>query len=273
VETVTETTTLEVRPVAGLLGAELVDLDLSQPLDDAIVGEIHSALARYGVVFITGQHIGPEEHRTFARSLGELKLPPDYLENLADVGCPEISVISTDNQLAYTSDRWHSDVTWATEPPRYSVLHMQQMPAIGGDTMWLSQCAAYDTLSPSMQTFLESLTAHHELPTMPERAADHPVVIRHPITGRRALFVNSVFTSRINELDAEESTAMLQFLLTRTQRPELSCRWHWSNGDVGVWDNHFVQHYALYDYGTASRRIHRIEIQGHAPVPAVATAS
>ena len=124
-----------------------------------VVATIEDTLARFGVVFFTGQELDVEGHAALATALGRPKLPPEYIPTLAADGHPEICVLSTDNQLAYASSLWHSDVTWAERPPKYSILHMQVSPAVGGDTMWSSQHVAFETLSAPMQAFLESLTA------------------------------------------------------------------------------------------------------------------
>ncbi len=203
------------------------------------------------------------------RALGEIKLPPDYFpETLRDRGYPEIGVISTENQLAYLTDRWHTDVTWLANPPRYSILHMQQPPPAGGDTLWASQYAAYDWLSEPMKRFVETLTVRHQLPDAPDFATDHPVVCQNPISGRKALFVNRVFSTRINELSEGESEALLAYLCAHGTRPDFICRWRWTEGDVAIWDNHYVQHYAVADYRPHARKIHRIEVVGEPPVAA-----
>ena len=134
--------------------------------------------------------------------------------------------------------------------------------------MWSSQHVAFETLSAPMQAFLETLTAWHQHPIDATIGADHPLVCRHPATGRNALFCNPTFTQKINELDPTESSAVLAMLYAHAARPEFSCRWRWNAGDVAIWDNHFVLHYALGDFGAASRKIHRIEIEGEPPVAA-----
>jgi taurine dioxygenase len=263
------TSQITVLPVSGLIGAEVMNVNLRDALTDDVVTGIRRALTDYGVVFFSGQAIGPAEHVALATALGEIKLPPDYFpETLRDQGFPEISVISTDNQLAYTTDNWHADVTWLPNPPRYSILHMQQLPPAGGDTLWSSQYAAYEWLSEPMKQLLDPLTARHQLPGFPDRWHDHPVVCRNPLSGRKALFVNGVFCNRINELTADESSAVLSYLKAHTTRPEFICRWRWTDGDVAIWDNHYVQHYAVADYRPHPRKIHRIEVVGEPPVPA-----
>jgi taurine dioxygenase len=256
------------RAVAGRVGLEIQGADLRGALEPDAMQALHELIARHGVVIFTDQQLDEADHLRVARQLGIPKPPPDYLPSLADKGLPEISVISTSNGFAAMTDQWHSDVTWLPNPPRYSILHMQDIPVAGGDTMWSSQLVAFQRLSPPMREFLASLTALHALPSDDERNAIHPVVCRHPLTGEHALFVNSTFTRRICELNSAESTALLEFLFVHSAAPEGVCRWHWSVGDLAIWDNHFVQHYAINDYGAAARKIHRIEIVGDRPLPA-----
>ena len=266
---VSPTTQPSTLPISGLIGVELPGIDLAAPLTDDVVAHIKTSLTNHGVVVFRGQDIGPAEHVALARALGEIKFPPDYFpETLREQGFPEIGVISTDNQLAYMTDMWHADVTWMPNPPRYSILHVQQLPPAGGDTMWASQYAAYDWLSEPMKQFLELLTVRHELPGFPDRGTVHPAVIRNPISGRKALFVNKVFSTRILELSQEESDALLAFFAVYTVKPEFVCRVHWAPGDVGIWDNHYVQHYAVADYRPHPRKIHRIEIVGEPTISA-----
>jgi taurine dioxygenase len=134
--------------------------------------------------------------------------------------------------------------------------------------MWSSQVVAYERLSSPLRELLMGMTARHEISVAADRSSVHPVVCTHPVTGKMALFINSVFTRRICELGESESDSMLAFLNGHAVQPEWVCRWHWSVGDLAVWDNHFVQHYAINDYGPSARRIHRIEIEGQPPIPA-----
>ena len=260
--------TLTFMPVAGNVGAVAVEPPpLGAFLPDEI-GQIKQALAEHGVVFIRSGTLDVSAHFAFASQFGTVSRPSALIASLADEGYPDVGVISTDNGLAYSSDRWHSDVTWSDEPSSYSILHMQVTPPAGGDTMWSSQLAAFDALSEPTKRYLSGLTGHHNPPGRPEIAADHPVVCVHPLSGKPSLFVNGLFTTRINELSEGESEAVLAFLARHSTQPEFTCRWTWQPGDVAIWDNHFVQHYALGDYHPAARRIHRIEICGSPPIPA-----
>jgi len=252
------------RPIAGAIGVEVREVSLSRCLSESEVDGLRRLVAESGVVFLTGQQFDSDGHLTLARQLGTVKPPPEYLPKVN--GYPDISVLSTENGFAMMADRWHADVTWAEAPPKYSILHMQEVPSVGGDTMWASQTAAYDRLSDRMKVLLTGLTAVHEISIGPRRSV-HPVITRHPVTGRKALFVNPTFTTGIEELPPSESEAVLRFLFEHCVQPEVCCRWRWTAGDIAIWDNQFVQHYAINDY-TEARKIHRVEIEGERPVPA-----
>jgi taurine dioxygenase len=259
--------------VGGGIGADISGIDLSRPLDEDTRDMLMRALADHGVVFLPApERGGVDVHRQLALSLGEIAVPHAALASLKDDGAPDVGVISTTIGNAYAANCWHSDVTWKPAPSRYSILHMQVCPQAGGDTMWSSQIVAFAALSPPMQRFLEGLTAHHRISAgIDGMEADHPVVIRHPLTGAKSLFVNGLFTDRINELSPEESDQVLGLLQRHATKPDFTCRKRWTPGEIGIWDNHFVQHYAIVDYDRdAERVIHRIEVAGEAPVAAVA---
>jgi taurine dioxygenase len=252
---------LTTRPVTGFTGAEVCGLSVSTPVTPDIAQQLRDALTRHAVIFVRDQGLDPERHREIARALGTPKPAVKYLENLGDSGYPEIGVIRDQGQ---GTARWHTDLAWTPEPVRFSVLHMQQVPSFGGDTCWANQYAAFEHLSEPMQTFLTSLTGVHQAPGNPESAV-HPLVISNPVSTRRALFFSPLFTTRINELTESESNALLAFLGAHATKPEFICRWTFAVGDVAIWDNHYVMHYAVDDYGEAGRKIHRIEIQGNGP--------
>lgn len=250
----------DVHRISGTTGARLSGIDLTRVLTSETVTALVDHLDEHGVVVIRGQDFDAASHLALARALGDVEPPPDYFpETLAASGFPEIGVISTENGLAYLTDQWHSDVTWRERPPRYTLLRVHQLPDAGGDTMWSNLYAAYEALSEPVKRFIDPLTAEHQLPGTPERATSHPVVTRNERTGRPALYVNQVFTTRINELATRESRAVLDMLFEQSIRPEFVCRWAWQVGDLAVWDNHFVQHYAVADY-TGPRKISRIEV-------------
>ncbi|MEK1904358.1 MAG: taurine dioxygenase, partial [Pseudomonas sp.] len=182
---------------------------------------------------------------------------------------------------------WHTDVTFLPTPALGAVLSAKQLPAYGGDTLWASSSAAFEALSKPLQKLLDGLTASHDFTrsfplerfgNTPEALAryhevqrqhppvNHPVVRTHPVTGRKGLFVNEGFTSRINELELTESDALLRFLFAHSTRPEFTIRWRWQENDVAFWDNRITQHYAVDDYRPARRVMHRATILGDVPV-------
>ncbi len=258
---------LGAQPIAGRVGAAIGGIDLREPLGAEEVEQLHRLLAERGVVIFTDQKLDPAGHRRFAQQLGVIRMPPDYFPTLREEGYPEIGVLDSKSD-GLRAPYWHSDVMWAAQPPRYSVLNMRVSPDSGGDTMWVSLIEGYEQLSVPLRRFIEPLVAEHALG---ERSALHPVVQQHPVTGRLALSVNPLWTRRITELDDKESQAVLTLLYDKVLQPESICRWRWHVGDIGIWDNHFVWHYAINDYDDAPRVIHRIEIEGNALIPATSS--
>lgn len=263
---------METRPLAGQIGAEIRGLDL-KGLDDASVADLRQAILDHQIVALPGQHIDDTQHRDLTEALGGVRPPVEYLPTNAENGHPDIAVL--DSSGGIRADIWHTDVSWSVTPPALSILRSLIAPDAGGDTMWASQYAAYDALSASMQEFLGGLTAYHTGQNLPLEGgtiqggreafnAVHPVIRTHPETGRRALYVNETFTRRINELEPDESDALLRFLYAHGARMEFTCRWSWSPGDVVIWDNRCVQHYGVFDYST-HRLMHRTEVVGDEP--------
>ncbi len=255
---------LQVRPIAGALGAEITGLDLAR-LDDAGYEQLRDALRQHLVVFLPGQHLAPEAHRDLGRRFGELEVHP-YIPKLDD-DHPEICVLSS--QHGFIADVWHTDVTFAASPPQFSILNMQIVPPSGGDTMWSNQALAYESLSAPIRELLLGLTAVHTAAVFghPEQCAEHPVVRRHPETGRPSLFVNRQFTSRIVQLSKGESDALLQYLYSFSEQPYLTCRYRWTPGTIGIWDNRITQHYVVNDFFD-TRVLSRVTVLGDQPEPA-----
>jgi taurine dioxygenase len=196
-------------------------------------------------------------------------------------GHPEIFVIHAhkDSKVA-NGNGWHTDVSCDEEPPLATMLQIHELPPAGGDTLFASMFAALETLSAPMQTFLSGLTATHASEHIyrgrySDRGVDdsnrvypsavHPVVRTHPDSGRRALYVNPSFTTRINELEADESRALLDYLYRHQQRAEFQVRFRWSENAIALWDNRSTQHFALWDYWPAERKGHRVTIRGERP--------
>jgi taurine dioxygenase len=274
---------LTITPISPAIGALVEGIDLRQTLDDAQQAAIETALLEHQVLFFREQPLSPAQQAGFARRFGDLHIHPIY-PNVPQQ--PEILILDTAVTDVRDNAIWHTDVTFLAAPAMGAVLSAQQVPAWGGDTLWASSGAAYEALSGPMRDMLEGLTASHDFTlsfplerfaSTPEDLAryeatrrqhpplSHPVVRTHPVSGRKALFVNPGFTRRINELSEAESTAILQLLFAHATRPEFTVRWRWQAGDVAFWDNRCTQHYAVDDYRPARRVMHRATVLGDAP--------
>ena len=253
-----------VHRVAGALGAEIRGFDLGR-LDDDGFAKLRQLLIEHRVIFLPDQHLSPDEHRELGRRLGELEVHP-YIPKWDDEH-PEIVVLRSEQGAI--ADVWHTDVTFADSPPQFSVLNMQECPDFGGDTMWSNQALVYASLSAPLREMLLGLTAIHtaEVFGHPEQQAEHPVVRRHPETGEPSLFVNRQFTKRIQQLSRSESDALLSMLCSFSEQPQFCCRYSWTPGTIGIWDNRVTQHYVVNDF-EGSRTITRTTITGDHPEPA-----
>jgi taurine dioxygenase len=258
--TVTESpVVLDVRPLAGALGAEIRGLDLSEPLTESARSAIRAALLDHLVIFFPEQHLNPERHRAFAANWGEMEIHP-YLSKVD--GYPEVIVLE-----GAVADMWHTDVTFSDRPPVMSILNMVSAAPVGGDTMWSNQYASYDALSEPLREMLDGLTALHTARTygQPENQAEHPAVRVHPETGRRCLYVNGQFTERFPQLSRDESDMLLGFLVRHMAQPKFTVRYRWSTGTVAIWDNRCTQHSVVNDIDDAERVINRVTILGDLP--------
>ena len=264
---------IDVEPLTPTIGALVSGVDLTQPVDDALLSEIHTAWMEHLVLFFRAQPMSPDQHLAFGRRFGELHIHPaaPYAQDT-----PELMVIHTDkDSFRNNGERWHSDVSADEEPPMGSLLHIHQVPSRGGDTSWSNMYAAYEALSPTMQTLLDPLTALYasdysgqygdHQPQRESPQAVHPVVRTHPVTKQKALFVNEVFTRRINELSREESRAVLDFLFDHVKNINFQCRFQWEADSVALWDNRCTQHMAVWDYYPESRSGIRVTIRGDRP--------
>ncbi len=276
-------TTLHITRLGPALGAIVEGVQLAEPLSPAALAELQAALLRYQVLFFRNQPLNPDQQRHFARHFGDLHIHPIY-PNVPDT--PEVLVLDTHDGNLPDNDNWHTDVTFIQTPPLGAVLAAKHLPPTGGDTLWASGTAAFAALSPQLQALLNGLTATHDFAkSFPENRHNateaalaqwhtsrakhpplsHPVVRTHPQTGQKALFVNEGFTTRINELPAKESEALLAFLFAHVARPEFTVRWRWQENDVAFWDNRITQHYAVADYLPHRRIMHRATILGDKP--------
>jgi taurine dioxygenase len=270
---------LDVIPVTPALGAEVQQLRLTPDLDDEIVAAVRSALLAHKVLFFRAQSLDPATLTALAERFGE-PTPAHPVEPSVE-GHPE--VLSLDSDEGARADVWHSDLTFQECPPLGAMLHAEAVPDVGGDTVWVDMAAAYRALSPALQSFLDERTATHSPAkaggyfaardtTAGARAAEtagaaarHPVVRVHPETGERALFVNPLFTDKIDGLRRRESDALLAVIQETATQPEAMLRWRWRTGDLAFWDNRCTMHYALRDFGDAPRRMIRVALEGDRP--------
>lgn len=244
--------------LAGALGAEVRGIDLGR-VGGAEAAQIKRLLAEHLVLFFPGQELSVDQHVALGRHFGELEGHPN-LKN-AYLNHPEIfELAATKGGIA---DEWHTDITFKDSPALMSILHMVKCPPVGGDTMWASLYAAYEGLSAPMKELCDGLTALHDaLPhNHPEQMASHPVVRVHPVTGRKALYVNEHFTRRIIEMNATESDMLLRYLTQWVQNPRFTVRYRWSQGTICMWDNRCTQHFVLNDF-EGERIIQRVTVMG-----------
>jgi len=264
--------TIEVTKLTPHIGAEIGGVDLSRPLGNQQFQEVHDALMENLVIFFRDQHLTHDQHKDFGRRFGPLAIHPAS-QNTPE-GHPEIVTMHADeNSTIIVGDEWHSDVSCNEAPPMGSVLYLTETPPSGGDTLFASMYAAYDALSPKMQDFLSGLTAIHDgearfrpiglVPRSGDRFAQtaHPIVRAHPVTGRKLLFINQEFTTRIEGLARFESEALLRMLYRHVETPEFQCRFRWQANSVAFWDNRCVQHHALWDSYPQRRHGYRVTIE------------
>ncbi len=270
--------TIRVTPLTPHLGAEIGGIDLRGALSNRQVDELHGALSRHQVIFFRDQQLDYASAKALGRHFGELHIHPN---TAGPDGHPEILPIHADaTSKRVAGERWHSDVSCDPEPPLGSILYLHTVPPLGGDTLFASQSAAYEALSPRMRTFLDGLTAFHDGGPnyratnaklgIPETgkiypSAVHPVVRTHPATRCKALFVNRGFTTRINELPDDESRAVLHFLFEHATKPDFQVRFAWRPHSVAFWDNRAVQHLAVWDYFPHVRSGFRVTVKGDRP--------
>ena len=279
---------IEVKPIAGALGAEIDGVDLSEDLGNAVFSEVQRALHENLVIFFRDQDMTPEQHKDFGRRFGTLNVHPQYVPL---EGHPEIlPILKEPEDTGNIGDVWHSDVSFLEHPSMGSILYAHEVPPAGGDTMFANQYLAYETLSDGMKDMLGGMTAVHsdrilsdpdsakdrnegrstrireEAMTEEEIVNEHPVVRTHVDTGRKCLYVNSPFTVRFSGMTEEESRPLLDFLYAHATKPEFTCRFRWGKRSVAMWDNRCTQHYALNDYHGYRRTMHRVTVNGERPV-------
>ncbi len=276
---------LQIEPIAGALGAEVSDVDL-RSLDTELVGQIRAAFVDHQVLVFRDQELTPDDQVAFGRHFGELDTHPFVEMNDEHPEVLDIVTEPEDRVGANFGGGWHTDLTFMTEPDLGSILYAIEVPPAGGDTLFASQLAAYDSLSDTMKSMLDGLVATHS----PDRQygmagqsktskamvtkdgvdasseTEHPVVRTHPESGRKGLYVNPAFTEKIRGMRRDESAALLSFLYEKGSHEAFTCRVKWQPGTLTMWDNRSVQHFALHDYAGHRRHMRRITVKGDRPV-------
>jgi taurine dioxygenase len=272
---------IEVRPIAGTIGAEIHNVDVSQELDEATIGDIRKALLDHCVIFFRDQKLDAERHKAFTRRFGKIFIHPNYKGMQADAEIITITREPGDKKIV--GEDWHADTTMMPEPPMGAILYGVEVPPYGGDTLFANQAQAYEALSEGMKKMLAGVKAIHSDRKVAGPAANknafratkvredadwretvsvHPVVVAHPETGRKQLFVNSSYTVGFEGMTEEESKPLLDYLLDHGHRPEFTCRFRWDTGSIAFWDNRVCKHLAIHDAGPFRRVMRRTQIAG-----------
>ena len=272
---------IEVRPIAGTIGAEIHNVDVSQELDDRTIGDIRKALLDHCVIFFRDQKLDAERHKAFTRRFGKIFIHPNYKGMQTD---PEVITITREpGDKKIVGEEWHADTTMMPEPPMGAILYAIEVPPYGGDTLFANQCQAYEALSEGMKKMLAGVKAIHSDRKVAGPAANknafratkvredadwretvsvHPVVVAHPETGRKQLYVNASYTVGFEGMTEEESKPLLDYLLEHGHRPEFTCRFRWATGSIAFWDNRVCKHLAIHDAGSFRRVMRRTQVAG-----------
>jgi taurine dioxygenase len=272
---------IEVRPIAGSIGAEIHNVDVSQELDEATIGDIRKALLDHCVIFFRDQKLDAERHKAFTRRFGKIFIHPNYKGMQADAEIITITREPGDKKIV--GEEWHADTTMMPEPPMGAILYGVEVPPYGGDTLFANQAQAYEALSEGMKEMLAGVKAVHSDRKVAGPAANknafratkvredadwretvsvHPVVVTHPETGRKQLYVNASYTMGFEGMTEEESRPLLDYLLGHGHRPEFTCRFRWQTGSIAFWDNRVCKHLAIHDAGPFRRVMRRTQIAG-----------
>ena len=280
--------TLTTLPVAPACGSFVEGLDVKRATDSDLAA-LSQLLAERGVVFLRDQHLSPEDQVALTARFGEVLRVP-YVKHLDEH--PDIIAVlkeADERKISTFGGTWHSDFSFLDQPPSLTILYGREIPPFGGDTLWSSQYAAFDALSPRMQEMMCGLSAvqtgwphgtkgpgpnaavsRSVVMTRNDPTADreviHPVVRVHPITKRKALFVNPVYTQRFDGMTEEESKPLLSYLFAHATKPEFTCRLQWEVGTLALWDNRCVLHLAINDYDGSRRLLHRTTVAGETPI-------
>ena len=275
--------TIQAAPLSPALGAEICGVDIAQGVSEQQLADLRQAYIDYGVIFLRDQDITPQQHIAFAERWGQINInrffrPTDDYPMIAEVR-------KEADQKANIGSSWHTDHSYDQRPAMGSILYAREVPSVGGDTLFAGMYAAYDALSDGLKNMLLSLRAEHssrhafgetayvdvDAEDLGDRLGNtaaatqdalHPVVIRHPLSGRAALYVNGDFTVKFEGWTKAESQPLLDFLYAHASQNEFTCRFRWRKGSIAIWDNRATQHCALNDYHGERRLMHRITIDG-----------
>ena len=267
---------MRIRQIAGALGAELLDIDLSSRLTTIQIREIRQALLDHCVIFFRDQTITPDQQIAFARAFGEVVEYPMIkpLPNHPEI----IPVVKEADEKVNFGGLWHTDTAYLAQPPLGSILLAKEVPPFGGDTLFANGYLAYEALSKGLKSALAPLNAVNRSggasvaktrgasAAAEEKTATHPVIRTHPETGRKSLYVNLAHTCRFDGMTEAESAPLLSYLFQHQIRPEFTCRFSWRKGSMAFWDNRCTLHNPVNDYHGHRRVMHRITIAGDTPV-------
>ncbi len=277
-------TAIEIRPLSGSLGAEIHGIDLARPLDAETFERVERAFLDHLVLFFRDQELTPAQQVAFAARFGPVGRYPlaEAIPEHPDI----IAVVKEPGQTTNFGGVWHSDTAYLERPALGSLLYAKEVPASGGDTLFANMYLAYESLSPGLRRLLDGLRAvnsagknketlrgdHLAGGAMSRTAldarglrAEHPVVRRHPVTGRKALYVNRAHTVAFKDMTEAESAGLLGYLFEHAAREDFTCRFRWRAGSLALWDNRCTQHYPLNDYPGQRRVMHRATIEGDRP--------
>lgn len=263
---------ISVTALSPTLGAVVNGLDLREPLAAETAAEIRSIWLEHQIVFFRDQPLSLDQHKAFARSFGDLWIHPTVP---APPEHPELLVVRTKpGRIKAPGQGWHTDMSAADTPPSASILRLEKVPKVGGDTLFASMYAAYDALSDHWKRIVDPLDAWHSSASRhggefglsgDHPRALHPVVRTHPETGRKALYVNQGFTESIDGMSPNESQAVLGFLFRHCEDPTFQLRFDWQPDSIAMWDNRCVMHNAVFDYDPDDRLGYRFTVVGDRP--------
>ena len=265
--------------ITPAIGAEISNIDLSDTLTQDQLDQIYKDLIDYSVIFFRDQNLSPQNHITLAKSFGAIEPPHPIYPHVE--GFPEITLLKNNSNNSPDTDVWHTDVTFKSDPAFTSILYSKVIPPTGGDTLWCSLIAVYESLPDDMKEYLESLRAIHDMGDFRNNfinddniesakklnegykkfgSAIHPVIKTHPISNKKILYINPGFTSQIVGMNMTDSNNLLSYLFNFMNKPEFQIRFKWSANTIAIWDNRCTMHYAIGDYMPHYREMNRITV-------------